>query len=101
MRAKNSLAYYLAETDDVAYEKMARQYVSEAGKLRQTSAVLDTEGYVKITYGKTRQEILDGVGVCEHARRMGAPFEAYAKNINKANKRLEQLQQVVPPDAVQ
>ena len=97
-RAKNSLAYYLAETDDVAYENAARQYIAEAKKMRQSAAVLDTEGYVKITFGRSREEIMEGVKISERAREMGAPFEAFANHINKANQRLKKLEQENPPD---
>lgn len=95
-KAKNSLAYYLTDTEDTVYEKMARQYASEARRIRPNSAVLDTEGFVKITFGKSREEIMEGVELCEAARKMGAPFEAYVKHINKAKNRLEQLPEISP-----
>jgi hypothetical protein len=44
---------------------------------------------VKITYGKTREEILEGVAIAEKARVLGAPFETYAKHIARAAARLK------------
>jgi len=95
-KAKNSLAYYLTETGDPAYEKTARQYAAEARQARPGSATVDTEGFVKITYGKSKEEVLEGVNLCERARRMGAPFEAYVKHITKAKERLEALENTQP-----
>jgi len=41
-------------------------------------------GYVKIVYGKTPEEIKEGIYLCEEARRLSAPIEFYLKHINKA-----------------
>lgn len=92
LRFKNSLAYYYAETDRPQYEELARQYAREAREARPDDvAAIDTEGYVKISFAKTRREVEEGVALSEEARRRGAPFEAYAKDVAKASRRLESL----------
>jgi hypothetical protein len=89
---KNSLAYYYADGGAPQHEKLAREYAAEARQERPDNAgTLDTEGYVEITYGKTPEEVLRGVSICDEARKRGVPFAAYAKHIAKANRRLETL----------
>ena len=88
---QNSLAYYYAETASPKYEGLAREYVAAARLSEPTNpGFLETEGFVKITYGKTKEEILEGVALSEETRRRGGPFELYAKNISRAATRLSQ-----------
>lgn len=90
-RFHNSLAYYYADADMPEKATIALEYAQDAVKLRPNEASpLDTLGFVKITYGKTREEILEGVELCTRAFSRGTKFELYAKNIAKANNRLTQ-----------
>lgn len=89
----NSLAYYLADQGKPENEERARQLIEEALSLRPGDpTVVDTKGYVKISFGKTRQEILEGISICEDARRDGERVEVYFKAIGKARERLEKLE---------
>lgn len=92
-RLKNSLAYYYADLGEPDYEKMARSHAEEAFSARpEDPAPMDTKGYVKITYGKHREEIEEGICLCEEARRKGAPLKLYLKHIARAAKRLRVLE---------
>lgn len=89
---KNSLAYYYAETANPEYEELARQYANDACEARPTEPKpLDTRGYVLIVYGKTREEILEGVDLCHQALSMGLSFAFYTKNVTRASERLKNL----------
>jgi len=91
-KLQNSLAYYYAETRDPKYEDLARQYIAAARQAEPTSREsLDTEGFVKITYGKTEQEIAEGISICEQAWHQGAPLDSYSKHLARANDRLKKL----------
>lgn len=87
-KLKNSLAYYYADTGDSRFEDSARTYAEEAYAARLGEAEpMDTKGYVKIIYGKTAEEIEEGIYLCEEARRQGISFEFYIKHITKAAER--------------
>jgi len=91
-KLKNSLAYYYAETGRPEYEETARKYVDEALNIRPDEvACLDTKAYVKIVYGKDRNEIEEGITLAEEARRRGLEDEFYFKHVEKARQRLASL----------
>ncbi len=91
-RFENSLAYYYADAEKGEKEELARKYAEEAVRRRPDEAApLDTLGFVKITFGKMPEEILDGVKDCSKALELGNDFELYAKHIARANVRLKQL----------
>jgi hypothetical protein len=91
-RFQNSLAYYYADTDMPDKESLALKYAESAVSSRPDEpGPLDTLGFIKITYGKTKEEILDGVKLCTQAFERGTRLELYTKHIEKANTRLNQL----------
>ena len=91
-RFQNSLAYYYADSDIPGRALLALEYAEGAVKARPNEASpMDTLGFVKISYGKTKEEILEGVKLCTQAYELGTRFELYAKNIAKANNRLTQF----------
>ncbi len=91
-RFRNSLAYYYADTGKRQFEKQARKYAVEALKARPGEpACLDTLGYVKITYGRTKREVSEGVDLCDQARRKGVPFSGYVKHVTRANQRIQTM----------
>jgi hypothetical protein len=97
LRFENSLAYYYADAEKMEKEELARKYAEEAVSRRpDDTAPLDTLGFVKITYGKTREEILDGAKMCTKALEKGAEFELYAKHVARANMRLKQFSPPAP-----
>jgi len=91
---KNSLAYYYADTGREDYENLARSYIEEASKDHpQDLAKMDTKGYVKIVYGKTKEEIFEGMDLClrvyqEDTEHFKTPYE---KHMKKATERLSTL----------
>jgi hypothetical protein len=91
-RFQNSLAYYYADAEMPGKESLALEYAEAAVKRRPDEASpLDTLGFVKITYGKTRNDVLEGVKLCTRAFEQGTRFELYAKHVGRANSRLVQL----------
>jgi hypothetical protein len=89
-RFENSLAYYYADAESPDKETTARHYAEAAVKSRPGEpGPLDTLGFVLISYGKTREEILKGVEYCNEALRLGGGFELYTKHIVRANSRLQ------------
>lgn len=90
LKLKNSLAYYYADAKLEGKAQQAFQYSKEAVKGRPGKYnPLDTLGYVYISFGKNREEILRGIELCESARRMPkAKFEYFAKHIAEAHNRL-------------
>lgn len=88
-KLKNNLAYYYADLGDLRYEEVARRYAREALiDLPDNHDRIDTQGYVKIVYGKTAKEIKEGVYLCEKALSKGGPLELYVKHIGKAIQKL-------------
>ncbi len=70
--AKANIAYFIAELGDKTKESQARSCISEARDLNrggnpQEAAFLDTEGYVKIIFGKNFEEVLEGLNCCGQA----------------------------------
>jgi hypothetical protein len=91
-KVQNSLAYYYTETSDPKYERLAREYIAAARIAEpKRPEPVDTEAFVKITYAKTREELMEGVAICEKARALGAPFESYAKHIARAMEKLRNM----------
>lgn len=89
---QDSLAYYYSDAQESKYEGLAREYIAAALVTNpEEPEYLDTEGFVKITFGKTRGEILEGVGLWEVARRRGVSFQLYAKHIARAQERLSAM----------
>lgn len=95
MKFKNSLAYYYADTGNKKYEDRARSYIEEACKENpEDLAKLDTKGYVKIVYGRTKEEIIDGVSLCFTAFKNDPEHFSvpYAKHVKKATENINRLQ---------
>jgi hypothetical protein len=91
-RFENSLAYYYADARKEDREDAATRYAEAAVKARPgESGPLDTLGFVKITYSRTREGILEGVDLCNRAMKMGGDFDLYTKHVARASQRLEQL----------
>jgi hypothetical protein len=89
---QNSLAYYYADANRTDRETNARKYAAESLDSRKEDChSLDTQGYVLISFGTTKEEIEKGVDLCHDAMRKGAPFEFYIKHIKKAHARLKNL----------
>src|SRR3989304_7156926 len=85
VRLKNNLAYYYADSGDPKYKTQAEIYISEVlNQDPENPLHIDTAGYIKIVFGNTKSEILQGVNLCEDARRKGSSFEIYIKHVNKA-----------------
>lgn len=93
---KNSLAYYYAELAKPENKEDALRYSREAMEQRKDAQPIDTRGYVLISYGENPDEILEGVGLCEDARRKEgiASFPIYYKNISRAFNRLKELKAI-------
>jgi len=64
-RIRNSLAYYYAESGKEEYEDSARSLIEEftAEELESPNR-LDTKGYIKIVFGKTKEEVYEGMDLC-------------------------------------
>lgn len=91
---KNSLAYFYADTGKEDYENLARLYIEEAYKDQPKNLNrIDTKGYVKIVYGKTKEEIFEGMDLCLQAYKEDTEhFKiTYEKHIKKATERLSAL----------
>lgn len=92
LRFKNSLAYYYADARISEKEELAREYAEEAYRGRPGSpAVIDTLGYVRIQFGRTREEVLAGMELCELAYKQGYPY-FYEKHFKSAGQRLAELE---------
>jgi hypothetical protein len=109
---KNCLAYYYADAvreDKAGYARdLVEEALEEALKssesenydqrpdlaaapvLPLSTKCLDTRGYVKITFGTNKEQIVDGITDCEEARRLGDDA-LYFKHINRAHQRLMAL----------
>lgn len=98
-RIKNSLAYYYADFELEENAGKAIEYATSA--VNQVSSEKDssdklglvfarrlaTLGYVKITFGKTKKEVRDGIHDCEEARRLGSSDELYFSHLARAQSR--------------
>ena len=94
---RNSLAYYYADAGRIAKREVAFQYAQEALAERpQDPGPIDTMGFLKIVFGQTEQEIVEGVELCTKAWKAGGPLELYAKHIQKAAARLEKIRRTDP-----
>jgi hypothetical protein len=90
-RLQNSLAYYYAESMEAKYEQRAREYVISAKINTDASEVLDTEGWVQISYSKTKEEVLAGLRLCLEAVDKGSPISYYERALARASERLKSL----------
>lgn len=101
---KNSLAYYYADLylktgqgEDKAELalRMVQEEVTRRHNETPTSSlyaeVLDTEGFVRIAYGKTYDEIEMGEKKCAEAYALGSTRELYNLHHSIAEKRLEDI----------
>jgi tetratricopeptide (TPR) repeat protein len=93
-RLKNSLAYYYALTQKPDYEDKARQYIADARRLipDMIMEIVDTEGFIKIVYGKTRSEVTEGVELSYQATKALSRIEDMAERTRLAAERLKSLQ---------
>lgn len=92
-RYKNTLAYYYAESENQVYEQLARQYATEARTARPDDpATLDTDGYVRISFATTFDEVKEGLGLCVQAMNMGYSPELYFRASERAKKKFATLQ---------
>lgn len=68
---KISIAYFIADLGDKDREDQARKYINELRKAvlskEGEEAFLDTDGYVKIVFGQTIEEVREGLSLCERA----------------------------------
>jgi hypothetical protein len=90
-RLQNSLSYYYADTMEAKYEQKARDYIISARINTDTPEALDTEGWVKISYAKTKEEIFAGLKLCLEAAEKGCPVWAYEKTVERATERLKSI----------
>ena len=91
---KNGLACFYADTGRSEYAEIALRYAAEARSEKPDDEdVMDTEGYVKITYGKTREEVLRGLELCSEARNQGVPDSTYTQRVDRAGLRLKELRE--------
>jgi len=87
---KNGLAYYYAETGKAEFEDLARQYAAESlASQPQKWEMMDTQGFVWIVYGKTKEEVKKGLKMCGDAWALGLPDEAYHRDSERAFARLK------------
>lgn len=71
-RIKTNIAYFIADLGDKNRESLARQYIRDArdpnkGGDPQEVSFLNTDGYVKIVFGKDFNEIEEGLSDCSQA----------------------------------
>ena len=90
-RLQNSLAYFYADTMNKKFEQIARQYIISARINTDAPEALDTEGWVKISYAKTKEEIFAGLKLCSEAAEKGSPFSYYERAIERATERLRSI----------
>jgi len=65
--AKENIAYFIAEFEQVNRETLARNYSEEVYKVDPSAENLETKGYVQITFGKSPEEVLKGLKLCKQA----------------------------------
>lgn len=90
-KLKNSLAYYLADKADPKDEGDARRLAEESNQILPGSHTVSTLGYVQITYGKTEEEVKEGITLCENARQNGSDEDLYFRHLARAEQRLKLL----------
>jgi tetratricopeptide (TPR) repeat protein len=89
---KNNLAYYYADKVDAEKREQAFQYARESvDDGAEDYAALDSLGFVTITFALTAEEVLEGLTMCEDARRQGAEIVLYFKHVLLAEARLAEL----------
>lgn len=107
---KNSLAYYYADAGrkdkasiayDFAKTEVDRRYETSKDEQEQEQEqkqelisyedALDTLGFVKITFGQTREEILDGISLCTESLKLGGNKDLFRKHYDKATERIRSL----------
>jgi len=93
---KNSLAYFFADTDNEEYEALARRYSEESYNAEPNSlSRMDTEGYVKISFGKDEKEVSEGMHLCMQAYIAESKFpELYRKHLNKGFARIDKFKRL-------
>ncbi len=68
---KINIAYFTADLGDKDREAQARKCINELRKAvlskEDEEAFLDTDGYVKIVFGQTIEEVREGLRLCERA----------------------------------
>jgi hypothetical protein len=90
-RLQNSLSYYYADTMEAKYEQKARDYITSARINTDTPDALDTEGWVKISYAKTKEEVFAGLKLCSEAVEKGTPVLYYERTLKRASERLRSI----------
>jgi len=93
---KNSLAYFYADTDKEEYEGLARRYSEESYNAQPKNlSWMDTQGYVKITYGKSDKEVIEGMHLCMQAYIADGRFpDLFRKHLNKGVARITKLKRL-------
>jgi len=66
-RCKRDLAYYLAELGDRNRESRARELIAAAKERLPVAQTRDSEGYVKIRFGRDVAEVNEGLQECRRA----------------------------------
>jgi len=97
--AKNTLAYYYADAEVVEKADEARHLADDAIRLRReegqnekdVGSALATLGYVKITFGLSKEIVEEGIRDCEDGRRMGARNDLYFVHVARAQLRLAKM----------
>lgn len=69
--AKINIAYFIADLGDKNREDQARKYINELRKAvlskEDEENFLDADGYTKIVFGQTVEEVSEGLTLCERA----------------------------------
>jgi len=106
-RAKNNVAYYVADAEVVEREAEARRYCDEAltsvremQKLKTVGVnqtveakLLATCGYVHVTFAKSEEDLRRGLKECEEAQERGADLELFMRHMDRARARLVSLRE--------
>jgi len=65
--ARNNIAYFIADVGDSGREEYARECIGKVIQEDKRPEFLDTYGYVLISFGKTPEEIEEGLSFCSKA----------------------------------
>lgn len=95
---KNSLAYYYAAGNVVAKAEAAYELAQEAlqrrielGDTLRIARSRSTLGYVRIVFGRTRDEVFQGLSDCAQAHQEGSRKDLFLKHLQQAAKKLSEL----------
>lgn len=90
--SKANLAYYYADTGLTTVKDKAIEYANLAMEANPGMvAYKDTLGFVKIVFGESKEDIEEGMSLCEEVRKAGGPLEYYQKHLEIAIQRLKEF----------